>query len=70
MQRGNDYYNWIGLQIRNSDGNLKRSSHLTADSIIATHPVLMPVDANNLLVAYTVKAKDKNEVWYKLVSIE
>ncbi|WP_114784349.1 sialidase family protein [Botryobacter ruber] len=59
----------IGLQIRNETGELLSSTHLTPDSVTAVYPVITPIAARNLLVAYTQKPEKGSEVWYRLVTV-
>lgn len=65
---GNTHHR-IGLQLRDEAGRLIRSLPLTDDSMSATHPVILAVQKQQVLVAYTKKSKEKSEVWYQLVQL-
>jgi hypothetical protein len=61
--------NRIGLQIRNGQGQIIRNTHLTPDSVSATHPVILKVADSAVLVAYTNKSARKSQVWYQRVNL-
>ncbi|MBC3542229.1 sialidase family protein [Rufibacter sediminis] len=61
---------WIGFQVRNADGAVQSHAHLTSNTISATHPVILPVDNSQVVVAYTQRTGKSSEVHYQLVSTE
>ncbi|MGV3504500.1 MAG: exo-alpha-sialidase [Adhaeribacter sp.] len=63
---GNPHHR-IGLQLREATGQLIRNLYLTADSVTATHPVILPVKAQKVVVAYTQKSGQQSQVWYQVV---
>lgn len=57
----------IGVQKRTPAGIDKGKTFLTADSTMATYPVLSAVDNNTSLVAYTEKRGGKNYIAWQVV---
>ncbi|KAA5547476.1 sialidase family protein [Adhaeribacter rhizoryzae] len=68
-QQPNNLNNRIGLQIRDGKGQIIRNTHLTPDSISATHPVILKVAESAIIVAYTDKTTPNSQVWYKLITL-
>ncbi|NEM97670.1 sialidase family protein [Pontibacter burrus] len=62
--------NYIGLQIRSENGAHLRTAQLTAANGNAVYPVITTIKDKELLVAYTVKKDNGNEVWWQLVKPE
>jgi len=60
----------ISLQTRDAAGKFLQHISLTLDTTTFTHPVLVNVANSKILVAYTKKIKDTNEVWYQMVSLQ
>jgi len=68
-QRANNLNNRIGLQIRDGKGQIIRNTHLTPDSVSATHPVILKVAESAILVAYTDKSAPQSQVWYQRINL-
>jgi hypothetical protein len=69
-ERGNDSSkpdNYIGLQIRNENGAHLKTTQLTEADGSAVYPVITTINDKDLLVAYTIKKENGNEVWWQLV---
>ncbi|HEU4632845.1 MAG TPA: sialidase family protein, partial [Flavisolibacter sp.] len=57
----------IGVQKRTARGESEEKTFITADSEVATYPVVSPVDKNASVIAYTKKKGGKNFIAYQLV---
>jgi hypothetical protein len=64
------FNNRIGLQLRDTSGKPIKHTYLTADSTNTTHPVILGLGRNAVLVAYTQKQEKNSEVWYQVVKNE
>lgn len=70
VQQAEKFGNRIGLQLRDQQGQFISSSRLTPDSLRAIYPVVLPIDQENLLVAYTLKEDSGSQVWWKKVLVK
>ncbi|GEO06078.1 hypothetical protein AAE02nite_37420 [Adhaeribacter aerolatus] len=68
-QQAGNLNNRIGLQIRDNNGQITQNTHLSPDSISATHPVIIKVAESAVLVAYTNKSAKDSQVWYKHINL-
>ncbi|MBE9462815.1 sialidase family protein [Dyadobacter subterraneus] len=59
----------IGIQTRDMNGKLLKTGFLTPKTVNATFPVALPSGPNGILVAYTKKTGDKNQVFYDWKSL-
>ena len=66
---GSSYNSRIGIQIRNAEGKEILKDFVTTINGSATYPVLLPLNSNSFLVAYTGSNKDKSNVFYKTVTV-
>ncbi|WP_159467403.1 sialidase family protein [Dyadobacter sp. 3J3] len=59
----------IGIQTRDVNGKLLKTGFLTPKTINAKHPVALPSGPNGILVAFTKKTGDQNQVFYDWKSL-
>ena len=59
----------IGVQKRTSQGVPGQKTFITADDITATYPVVLALDSNASLIAYSRKAGEKNYIDYQIVKL-
>lgn len=67
---GGNFNSRIGIEERNADGNVMSKAYITAVNGDASFPVIHPVNANKVLVAYTERIKDSEYVLFKQVMLE
>jgi len=70
IQANNKYFKRIGVQKRTAAGTGKAQGFITSDTMTATYPVLVSINDNTSLIAYTMKKADKNYIMYQRVSLE
>jgi hypothetical protein len=63
---GADFNYRIGFQKRKANGEVQETGLLTSDSTYSTFPVIKALDGHTVLVAYTKKVGQSEEVVYKL----
>lgn len=63
---GNNVYKRIGVQNRTPDGQSLGNRFITADTAMASFPVVTSLKENTALIAYSQKKGDKNYVFYQL----
>lgn len=59
----------IGIQTRDVNGKFLKTGFLTPKTMNASHPVALSSGPNGILVAYTKKSGDQNEVFYDWKSL-
>lgn len=69
IQQQNKFYKRIGIQKRNAGGENEGKEYLTADTGMATYPVITPVQNNTSLIAYLKKKGEQNFVAYQVVDL-
>ena len=67
---GDKFSSRIGIEQRNADGNKTTKSYITSPQSNSSFPVIYPIDASKVLIAYTENLKDKEQVFYKQVLVE
>jgi hypothetical protein len=67
VQRNNRIYKRIGLQKRNAADVVQRKEYITADTGMATYPVITPVQGNCSLVAFVQTRGEQRYVAYQLI---
>lgn len=70
VEVNNNYYRRIGLQSRSTEGVASLPQFITADTSIATYPVIKAVHDNEFCIAYTQKAGNKTYVMYQQARIK
>jgi hypothetical protein len=63
---GNNFNYRIGFQKRNAEGDVQETGLLTSDSAYSTFPVIKAMDDHRVLVAYTKKVGESEEIVYRL----
>jgi hypothetical protein len=69
IQQQNKFYKRIGIQKRNAAGQNEGTAYITADTGMATYPVISPLQENATLIAYLNKKGEKSYVTYQLVGL-
>jgi hypothetical protein len=67
VDKGGETNNRIGLQLRNNEGEIIHTTHITTDTLTATHPVILSTAKSQVLIAYTQMSEDKKQVKYQLI---
>jgi hypothetical protein len=57
----------IGIEKRNPEGHRLLKQYITSETSQASYPVILPVNENTFIVAYTQSINDKDQVFYKLI---
>lgn len=70
VQVNNKYYKRIGVQKRSSAGASGAQAFITADTMMATYPVVAALKDNASLIAYTMNKAGKNYIMYQRLSLE
>jgi hypothetical protein len=66
----NKYYRRIGMQLRTADGREGVKQFLTADTVTASYPVLIPAGNKKAMVACSIKKGGKEFVQYQLINLQ
>ena len=69
VQLKNKYYKRVGMQLRTADGREVVKQFLTADTLTASYPVIMPAGNKKAVVACSIKKEDKEFVQYQLINL-
>jgi hypothetical protein len=70
VQVNNKYYKRIGVQKRSPAGTSGTQAFITADTMMATYPVVAALKDKASLIAYTMKKAGKNYIMYQRLSFE
>lgn len=70
VQVNNKYYKRIGVQKRSPAGTSGSQAFITADTMMATYPVVAALKDNASLIAYTMKKAGKNYIMYQRLSLK
>ena len=70
VQVNNKYYKRIAVQKRSPAGTNVAQAFITADTMMATYPVVAALKDNASLIAYTMKKAGKNYIMYQRVKLE
>ena len=66
---GNKFNSRIGIEQRDANGNNTTKSYITSEKSNSSFPVIYPINANKVVIAYTENIKDKDQVLFKQVSL-
>jgi hypothetical protein len=67
---GNKFSSRIGIEQRDANGNTTTKSYITSDTSNSSFPVIYPISANKVVIAYTENTKDKDQVLLKQISLK
>jgi len=67
VQQAKNLNKRIGLQVRTAEGVAMGQKFITADSLLASYPVVAALGKNSSIVAYCRKTGEKNYVFYQRV---
>ena len=63
----NTFNNRIGLEVRDATGKRVSKQYLTTESSNSSFPVIQPIDANNIVIAYTETIGETSRVMFKKI---
>ncbi|GEO11198.1 lipoprotein [Segetibacter aerophilus] len=66
---GNKFSSRIGIEQRDANGKTTTKSYITSQTSNSSFPVIYPINANKIVIAYTENIKDKDHVFFKQVSL-